>query len=241
MLCEKVVNSLKKHILGVSHLVYPEYCAVCKEVLPDGMNQICVPCLEKFLYTYYESYKEASSLDELFYGRVQLESTFSLLYFKKGSSTQELVHEIKYLNNQSLAKLTGRKMGEKLRVKWDNDFPDALIPVPLHPKKLHLRGYNQSSLIAQGVFDELKIPVHEKIIQRNTNTATQTKKGKFERWDNVETIFEIYQTEKWKNKHLCIVDDVITTGSTIEACVRALQQAIEGVRVSVISLAIAKK
>lgn len=236
-----ILSSAKKYVHGVVHFVYPEYCSVCKIVLPEGMGRVCLPCEESFRYTYFESYTEPSPLDKLFYGRVPLKSTFSLLYFSQGTNTQELVHEIKYLNNKPLAVYLGVKMGEKLSQKWENELPDAFIPVPLHPKKLHLRGYNQSQLLSSGISNFLNVPTQRNVLVRNVNTKTQTKKGKYDRWDNVEDIFTVKNVQRWKNKHLCIVDDVITTGSTLESCVRALQQSIPGVQVSVISLATAKK
>lgn len=236
-----LLSSAKKYVDGVVHFIYPEYCSVCKIVLPEGMSRVCLPCQENFRYTYFESYTEPSFLDKLFYGRVPLKSTFSLLYFSQGTNTQELVHEIKYLNNKQLAVYLGEKMGEKLEQKWQNELPDAFIPVPLHPKKLHLRGYNQSELIARGITNSLQRPTETRVLVRKVNTKTQTKKGKYDRWDNVEDIFSVKDVHRWKNKHLCIVDDVITTGSTIESCVRALKQNIPGVQISVISLAIAKK
>lgn len=230
-----------KYTHGLLHFVYPEYCSSCKILLPEGMNQICLPCEENFRYTYFETYKEASVLDEMFYGRVLLNSTYSMLYFTQNSNTQHIVHEIKYSNNKQLAQVMGERMGKKLLLKWETGRPDVLIPVPLHPKKLHLRGYNQSALISKGISKETKIAFNAHILERRVHTATQTKKGKYDRWDNVEDIFKVNQPNRWKNKHLCIVDDVITTGSTIESCVRILQNSIEGVEVSVISLAIAKK
>ena len=233
---------LKKYTNGLMHYIYPDICASCHVLLPEGMNQLCLPCEENLRYTYFEKYNETQAVDELFHGRVKVESTFSLLYFTKKSNTQHIVHEIKYLNNKRLAVLMGEKMGSKLRIKWEaNSMPDVLIPVPLHPKKLHQRGYNQSDLLAKGIEHVLKIPVENNVLIRTTHTSTQTKKGKYDRWGNVAEIFEVKNETSWKNKHLCIVDDVITTGSTIESCVRVLHQSIEGVKVSVISLAMAKR
>ena len=119
-------------------------------------------------------------------------------------------------------------------------MPDILISVPLHPKKEFMRGYNQGSLLATGISESTKIPFYGKLLSRRVFTETQTKKGKYERWSNVETVFQVQNPEKWKGKHLCLVDDVITTGSTLEACIRVIQQAVPDVKVSVVSLAVAK-
>lgn len=228
---------LKKDVLA---FLFPELCSVCEIRLPDGLNSICLACASDLHYTFFESYKESTLLDELFWGRVQLCSTFSLLYFAKGGSTQAIVHAIKYKNNQDLAINMGGRMGEKLLLKWKENRPDCILSVPLHPKKLNKRGYNQSELLAEGLSAYLNIPFYSAILARRKHSQTQTKKGKMERWDNVREIFEVKSAEEWKNKHLCIVDDVITTGATIEACVRVLQNEIEGCKISVISLAFAK-
>lgn len=233
--------SVQKYLRGLLHFVYPEYCVVCAELLPEGMQDICIFCEDSLMYTYYEKFIEDSPLDELFYGRAQLESTFSLLNFSRGTSTRKIVHQIKYKNNKPLAHFMGRKMGRALHEKWKEGFPDVLIPVPLHPKKFYLRGYNQSELLAKGVAHETGIKVLVSILKRRVHTQTQTKKGKYARWDNVEDIFTVNHPLRWKNKHICIIDDVITTGSTLESCIRKLKEEIPGVKISVISLAMAKK
>jgi ComF family protein len=233
----KFYHQCKKDVVD---FIFPSTCAVCKIILPEGIAHICLICEADFRVTYFEMYKESSPLDEVFWGRVQIFSTFSLLYFTKQSNTQALVHEIKYQNQKGLALYLGKSMGKKLQIKWSEGMPDCLLPVPLHPKKKNKRGYNQSELLAHGISSFLALPVVTDVLLRNKNTQTQTKKSKMERWDNVRQIFTIQQAEKWKNKHLCIVDDVITTGSTIESCVKILQQTIEGCRISVVSLAFAK-
>ena len=215
---------------------------MCQILLPEGIEDLCPMCVDDFTYTYFEKYNEPSLLDQLFFGRVMLNTTFAMLYFTKQGSTQRLVHDIKYANNTQLAFLLGKKMGHCLLSKWPDaaSRPDVLLPIPLHPKKKHVRGYNQSALLAQGMSGALDIPTDESILLRKVNTSTQTKKGKYERWDNVEDIFRISKPGRWKNKHLCIIDDVITTGATIESCVRILQRDVEGVQISVVCLAIAK-
>jgi ComF family protein len=201
---------------------------------------ICTFCEGDFSYTYFEHFEEETSLDQLFFGRVPLEFTYALLFFEKGSNTQGLIHAIKYKNNKLLTREMGKRIGEKLLLKKLDSMPDMLISVPLHPKKEFMRGYNQGSLLAIGISESTKIPFYGKLLSRRVFTETQTKKGKYERWSNVEAVFEVKNPEKWKGKHLCLVDDVITTGSTLEACIRVIQEAIPDVKVSVVSLAVAK-
>jgi len=235
-----VLSFFKTGFDSIAHYLFPMNCVACDLPLPEGYTQVCPICEANFNYTYFENFEQTSNLDQMFFGRVPLEFTYALLYFEKGSNSQNIVHAIKYKNNRLLANEMGRRIAQKLLLKKNINLPDVFISVPLHPKKEFIRGYNQGSLIAQGITEEILIPFHNKILIRNVFTETQTKKGKFERWSNVETVFEVKNPEKWEGKHLCIVDDVITTGSTLEACIRVLQASIPGVKVSVVALAVAK-
>jgi competence protein ComFC len=225
---------------SITHFVFPYNCVACDAPLPDGQKLICPFCEGDFNYTYFENFDEATSLDCLFYGRVPLEFTYALLYFEKGSNTQSLIHAIKYKNNKQLAHEMGKRIGRRLNILKLESKPDVLISVPLHAKKEFMRGYNQGSLLALGATETTKIPFNSHVLKRKVFTETQTKKGKYERWSNVETVFEVKNPEKWKGKHLCLVDDVITTGSTLEACIRVIQETVPDVKVSVVSLAVAK-
>lgn len=236
----KILTPITKLYESITHFVFPYTCVACDDSLPDGHTLICTFCEGDFSYTYFEHFEEETSLDQLFFGRVPLEFTYALLFFEKGSNTQSLIHTIKYKNNKLLAHEMGKRIGEKLLLKKIDSMPDVLISVPLHPKKEFMRGYNQGSLLALGIAESTKIPFSGKVLNRRVFTETQTKKGKYERWSNVETVFEVKNPQKWKGKHLCLVDDVITTGSTLEACIRVIQEAIPDVKVSVVSLAVAK-
>jgi len=235
-----MITFIKKWLKSLVHFVFPYHCVSCQKELPEQFNLICPICMSDFSHTYYETYQEDTPLDQVFFGRVPLVFTYAFLYFQKGSNTQNMIHAIKYKNNKVLAHVLGEMCGVKLLEKIDLDMPDAFISVPLHPKKQFMRGYNQGSEIAKGLSVCTPAPVVENVILRNVFTETQTKKGKFERWSNVETVFVVNDPVKWKGKHLCLVDDVITTGSTLEACARALQDQIPEVRVSVVGLAFAK-
>jgi ComF family protein len=238
---KSVLHHLKSFYQSVEHFVFPYQCVSCHEPLPDNFDQICPFCLEEFQYTYYEKYQEPTPLDQLFYGRVPLQFTYALLYFVKGSNTQKIIHAIKYQNNIALAHEMGKRIGKRLLDRENLLLPDALISVPLHPKKEFLRGYNQGSLIAKGVAEAIRVPFHDNILVRQVFTETQTKKGKYERWSNVEKVFGVKHPQKWRGKHLCLVDDVITTGSTLEACIRVLLNEIPDVKISVVAVATAKK
>jgi ComF family protein len=235
-----MVGSIKKIFNAVTHFVFPFNCVACENELPESFEQICPICLGEMSRTYFESFDEETPLDQLFYGRVQLKFTYAFLYFQKGSNTQTMIHAIKYKNNKNLANTLGEMCGEALNIKLKGILPDVLISVPLHPKKQHIRGYNQGAEIAKGLSKALNIPFIEEVLVRQVFTETQTKKGKYARWSNVETVFNVKNPEKWQGKHICLVDDVITTGSTLEACVRILQEKINDVQVSIFGLAYAK-
>ena len=223
------------------HLVYPELCLICNSELPNSEIQLCHICENALRYTYYENFQEASSLDKLFWGRVQLHATFALLHFEKETSTQEILHHIKYKNKVRLAEEMGFRIGNKLTLNSDRygDI-DALIPIPLHPKKRYIRGYNQSELIAEGISKAIGSPVNTEFLTKKSNTESQTKKGRFLRWDNVSEVFEVNPTKIGKIHHLAIVDDVVTTGATIEACILKIRKEFPHIKITVLSLAATK-
>lgn len=224
----------------ILHLIYPNLCHICEKELSKFEEEVCFGCREEFKYTAFENYTEATSVDKLFWGRVSLESTFSLLYFEKEGATQEILHQIKYKGKQKLATEMGKLMAEKLRSNSKYATIDALIPVPLHSKKLHARGYNQSEMIAQGLSEKSEIPMNIHFLKRVVHAESQTKKGRFIRWDNIENAFEVAKNLENELKHIAIIDDVITTGSTIESCVREIQKVYPEMKVSVLSLAVTK-
>ena len=223
------------------HLVYPETCLVCNLELPNSKIQICHVCEASLRYTYYETFAEPSSLDKVFWGRANLKATFALLHFEKETSTQAILHHIKYKSKLQLADEMGIRIGKKILLNSDKyGSIDALIPVPLHPKKKYLRGYNQSELIANGISKSINAPVNIEFLTKNTNTQSQTKKGRFMRWDNVSEVFEV-NPHKLKNaKHIALVDDVVTTGATLEACILKIRQALPNIEITVLSIAATK-
>lgn len=227
---------IKNFWYGFISIIYPSTCKICDKELPENINHICPNCIDEFQYTYFEKYKEATPADELFYGRVKIENVFSLLFFKKEGSTQKILHKIKYKNEKDLAEFMGEKIGEK--VKNDELFNtlEALVPIPLHSKKKFIRGFNQSLKIADGISNKTNTPIIE-LIKRNKHHASQTKKDKFERWDNVAKIFDVNKAAFSNHKHIALVDDVLTTGSTLEAAAKTIKNHNPDIKVSVITLA----
>lgn len=218
-------------------LLFPRICAACGTPLLPSEEALCINCTYELPRTNF--YKNTDNkLAQVFWGRIQLEFVTALFRFEKGSKFQHLIHELKYKGNTSV----GLQLGKELGLHFINnelvEKPDYIIPVPLHRERLLYRGYNQSEIIGTGVSLSSQIPINVNILERIKNTSTQTLKNRFERWQNVEYVFVVRDSALHKNKHFLLIDDVITTGSTIEACANALLK-IEGAKVSVASLAYA--
>ena len=233
----KNLLNLKNDIL---HLVYPSCCIVCNTELTTDSLSICLFCSNDLLFTYFEQYNEPTPLDQLFWGRVQVHATYSLLFFEKKKSTQSILHALKYKDNPNVGIEFGKMIGSRIKAMSIFEDLDALVFVPLHNKRQFLRGYNQSEQLAEGISQEITKPVLKNFLKRNKNSASQTKKGRFLRWDNVENKFQVYTNQTFKVKHIAIVDDVITTGSTLEVIIKAIKENNPEIRISVISLALAK-
>lgn len=228
---------VKDYFEGLLSLIFPERCVICDgECYPA--KYLCFRCEEELHYTYFEKYQQPTFADELFYGRIQIERVFSLLYYEKGNSSQQIIHHIKYRKGKKLGVFMGRKLGEKLKLFAPFSDVEAIIPVPLHPKKAFIRGYNQSLMIAQGVSEVTQIPIVE-TLYRKTHDASQTNKSKEERYRNVKDKFEANHSLLKGKKHVVIIDDVLTTGATLEFAARALLKCDSSIRISIVTLAIA--
>lgn len=229
---------LPKIVDDFINLFYPNTCFACATPLLNGETMICLPCLAHLPYTDYHVFLD-NKVSRTFMGRVPFKMAASLLHFHKKGKTQALLHQLKYKNQPNLGVYLGNLAANYYdKVGFFNSI-DAILPIPLHPKKLAKRGYNQAAVIAQGISEVIEKPVLENTLLRTINTSTQTKKSRFERWQNVETVFEVSQPNLLINKHLLLVDDVLTTGATIEACAVKLL-AIKGVTLSMFTLAYAE-
>lgn len=217
-------------------LFYPEVCVACANSLLKHEKTICNQCYIQLPKSNY--HKEPNNpLYKVFVGRFPFQDATAFYLFSKKSKVQKLLHELKYKNNPEVGRITGKWFGEELKASVFSKA-DVLLPVPLHPSKQQLRGYNQSGKIAEGMSLSLNIPLEEGLLYRRSATKTQTKKDKGDRWQNVEDIFDINDTQKYEGKKLILVDDVITTGATIEACAKALLK-IKNVELYIASLAFA--
>ena len=172
----------------------------------------------------------------LFWGRIQLSNGLSVFQFNQEGVLQHLIHALKYQGQKDVGIFLGREIGKAILSSKEWEKPDVIVPIPLHEKKQHKRGYNQSEFIAEGIAEILKIPAILDAVERIDDTESQTQKAKFERWENVATVFSISQPNKLANKHVLLVDDVVTTGATIEACGNKIL-AVNGTKISIAAAA----
>lgn len=220
-------------------LIYPRLCEACANNLFRHELFICNYCQLNLPRSNYHR-DQNNELSHVFAGRIPFNKVLSYYVFEKSGRIQKLLHAIKYQEQKELAEFLGKKYAEDL-LKDDVFIDlDVIIPIPLHKNKLKLRGFNQSEWFAKGLSAGLNIKLDTEIILRNLETSTQTKKRKYERWENVEGIFELRDKEILKNKHVLIIDDVITTGATIEAAWQCLKD-VEGIKISVAAIAFASK
>lgn len=219
----KLVNAL----LG---LFYPSVCAACGKSLFHWEKTVCTHCRSLLPKTGYELH-EGNPLAQLFYGKVRLQAVTACFFFSKEGKVQHLIHELKYKDNPEAGVFLGQELGKTIKDAPLFQGIDWLVPVPLHPKRERTRGYNQSLMIAEGVSEITGIPIGKDFLIRSVNTATQTHKSKEERWKNVKDIFELRHGELLQDKYVLLIDDVLTTGSTLEACARKLAS-VPGIKIS---------
>ncbi len=216
-------------------LFFPRICAGCGKSLFRNEEYLCALCLYELPKTNFHL-AEDNALMRVFWGRVFLQRAASYYYFTKGGLVQRMIHQLKYKENQEIGVYLGQVYGRILKESgFCADF-DYLIPVPLHKKRQRKRGYNQSEVFANGLAESTGVPVCTRLLLRVTASSTQTRKSKFMRWKNVEHLFALRNEQDYAGKHLVLIDDVITTGATLEACAHALEN-VKDVRISVISIA----
>ena len=218
-------------------LVYPNICAGCGNTLWHNEGYICTFCDFHLPRTSFHKDKE-NPLTRIFWGRVQLVSATAYLFFNRGNTVQQLVHALKYKGRKDIGIWLGQQYGIYLKHSLNFTSIEYIIPVPLHPKKFIKRGFNQSEQFAIGLKYSMNTPIETQVLYRQKTSETQTKKARFIRWQNVDGIFEVREFQKLEGRHVLLVDDVVTTGATLESCIIALSK-IPGIRISVATIAIA--
>jgi ComF family protein len=229
-----------KHLAGdFASLFFPTVCAACNGHLVRSEVAICTACLMECPRTFDQHDPVDNPLAKVFWGRVPLQGAAAFFVFSKGGKVQELIHNLKYNARTDAGIAAGKLFGNEIKDLTPFNTIDAVVPVPLHRDKFRKRGYNQAACFGAGLAEALGIPMYEHGMQRLSATETQTKKNRNERWENVEDVFTLNKKINLKGKHILLVDDVITTGATIEACAIPILE-LEGTKVSVISLAAAR-
>lgn len=218
------------------YLFYPHLCLGCGTDLLPVHNYLCLECYHSLPHTNF-CFQEGNPVEKLFYGRIGISAAMCQFYFAQHSSIQNLIHEFKYRGNRGVAEFLGSMMGEDLRKSNRFEGIDVIVPLPLYKQRLQQRGYNQAELLCNGISKVLQVPVDSKSVVRQKNTESQTRKARIQRWENVSGGFVVQDTTTLQGKHVLLVDDVITTGATMEACGSAIL-AIPGVKLSLSLLAI---
>lgn len=231
------MSLLKSFASGFTHLFFPRVCAVCQTDLMKGERVLCSSCFYKLPLTRFWEDPE-NPVAQTFWGRVSIESASAYFFFAKGSKYRPLLHDLKYKGKYEVGVILGEAFGQVLAKEVAYQGLDLIVPVPLHPKKQRIRGYNQAEAIARGLGQGMGIEVLSHVLIRSEFTETQTKKTRVERVRNVENAFMIIDPKKLENKHVLLVDDVITTGATMEVCATQLLT-VFGCKVSVCALAFA--
>ena len=221
------------------HVVFPHVCDGCGSDLLNIESRLCIRCLASLPETNFEIHPN-NPVEKDFWGRLPIINAAAHLYFTKESLVQHLMHQLKYKGNKDLGLQLGRLMGNAIKKAARFNEIQALVPLPLFPSKEKKRGYNQANVLCEGMAEVLSVPVLDKVITRPQHTETQTKKGRIERWKNIEGKFQLIDPQAIQNKHLLLVDDVITTGATLEACGNELLNA-PNVDLSIATLCVASR
>jgi ComF family protein len=227
--------SLNKYLNNFLHLFYPHNCEGCGSDILSDDHFLCARCKHNLPETNFFS-SPANPVEKLFYGRLPIVYAGAAYYFTKDSLLQHLLIQLKYKGNKEAGYFLGRMMGYALSKAEKFKQVDLLVPLPLHNKKEHTRGYNQANLICQGIAEVLKLPVVTDAVSRIQFTQTQTRQNRQARWQNMEGVFAITEPSPLLNKHILLIDDVITTGATLEACGSAIL-GVEGALLSIASAA----
>jgi len=222
----------------ILNLFFPNVCQACGEPLNQQEKVICISCQLNLPETGFHLHED-NPVSKVFWGRVDLNAATSFLFFNKGGNVQKLIHSLKYKNKKEVGEFLGDLLGRSLINSPYFENIDVVVPVPLHPKKYQTRGFNQSEIIASGIANAMNITNDFSNLVRLVNTDSQTRKSRLSRWENVKSAFGIRDPEKFSGKHILLVDDVLTTGATIEACASKILD-LKNTKVSVATLAYAQ-
>lgn len=222
---------------SIFYFFYPKLCLACNYAAPPIDQWLCLSCKLKLPKTNFHLSKD-NPFTERFWGKVKIEAGAAFYFFKKGGRTQALIHNLKYKQRSQIGVILGNIYGKELLKSPHFKDIEIIVPVPLHWKRLRKRGYNQSDVFAEGLSETMGIPWIKDGLCRNENSESQTKKSKISRLENVMRVFEIKNRKKLEGKHVLLVDDVLTSGATLEACATKILE-VHGTKVSLVTIAVA--
>ena len=234
-----MIAAFKNIFNSTVHLFYPHICTGCGSDLLEDNNLLCLRCIHDLPHTNFANLAN-NPIEKHFWGRLPLTAAHSEFYFSKEFLIQHLIHQLKYKGDTEIGFYLGELMGRTMLNSSRFNSIDALIPLPLYADKEHKRGYNQAAVICNGISSVMNIPVLNDCVIRQHATETQTRKHRTERWENVKGSFRVVNENALTNKHVLLVDDVVTTGATLEACGNVILQT-ENVKLSIATLAYAAK
>jgi ComF family protein len=217
------------------HLFFPHVCVGCGSDIIDHNHLLCLRCLSRLPKTNFFE-KAGNPVEEKFYGRMPIKEAAAGFFFTKQSLIENIVYELKYKGNKDVGKYMGKMLGEYLLESQRFSNIDIIIPLPLNAMRFKKRGYNQSAVLAEGISSIWKKPVDDKAVIRKVNTETQTHSGRIARLENMQNVFAVAEPARIENKHVLLVDDVVTTGASLEACANEILK-VEGVSISIVTLA----
>ena len=218
------------------NLFFPKVCLSCNLILLDNEMYVCTNCRHDLPVTNYHI-EDSDRVKKIFYGRVKLEKATALLRFQKKGIVQQLMHNLKYKGHQEIGTFLGAWLGDELKNNNDYKDIDLVIPVPLHKRKLRKRGYNQVTLFSKEIAKSLNIEYLDSVLIKVNDIASQVNKSRLARWNSNNEIFAVQNVNLIDNKHVLLVDDIVTTGATIEACTSQLLKA-KNVKISIATMAI---
>ena len=224
-------------IKNLLNLFFPEVCSACSNHLSDNELQICTSCRHSLPLTNFHDDHD-NAVHKILYGRVKLEQATALLHFSKKGIVQQLIHNLKYRGHEDIGQLLGEWLGDELKLLDGYSNIDVVVPVPLHKTKLKSRGFNQVDKFGIAIAKALNADYNPHTLIKTTNTKTQVFKDRLKRNSNNNTNFKIVNGDQLENKHILIVDDIITTGATIEDCVIELNK-VGNIKISLATMAVA--
>jgi ComF family protein len=227
--------SVKYYLNAFNHLLFPHCCAICGADYIHLHDFLCVKCIHQLPLTRFLNLPD-NPVEKIFAGRIKVNAAGAPYYFTKQSMMQHLLVLLKYKNSKASGLFLGNQLGQALSIADRFQSVDYIIPLPLHPKKEYIRGYNQAAIIGEGIQQVWNKPLLKNSIIRLINTSTQTHENRSTRWQNMEGIFHVTQPEILRDKHILLVDDVVTTGASLEACGAAILK-IPGTTLSIASVA----